>query len=140
VFTAPTQGVSQMTNLVLEHEFVTFIPERLHPNTIYISTTYNTVVHSCGCGCGEEVVTPLSRSDWELTYNGESVSLHPSIGNWSFPCRSHYWIKDNRIVWSETWSMQQVNAMRENEKRYKQNQRKKKDTGLLTFFKNLFTK
>ncbi|MEQ6377434.1 DUF6527 family protein [Bacillaceae bacterium S4-13-56] len=127
-----------MTRQVVEHKFVDFIPDKLKPNTIYISIAYNTVVHSCACGCGEEVVTPLSRSDWKLTYNGETVSLHPSIGNWSFSCRSHYWIRDSRVVWAESWSCDKVKVVREAEKRNIDKDRKNKDTGLLAFFKNLF--
>ncbi|WP_353963011.1 DUF6527 family protein [Streptomyces sp. NBC_00365] len=37
------------------------------------------------CGCGRKVVTPLAPQEWKLTLDGVSVSLHPSIGNWSFP-------------------------------------------------------
>jgi hypothetical protein len=40
--------------------------------------------------------SPLSPTDWKLTFDGVSVSLHPSDGNWSFPCRSHYRIEYNR--------------------------------------------
>ncbi|MFC4855982.1 DUF6527 family protein [Actinophytocola glycyrrhizae] len=29
--------------------------------------------------------------DQRRDFNGETVSLSPSIGNWSFPCRSHYY-------------------------------------------------
>ncbi|MFE2118360.1 DUF6527 family protein [Streptomyces microflavus] len=45
-------------------------------------------------------VTPLSPAQWSVTYNGENVPLTPSIGNWSLPCRSHYWICDGRVRWS----------------------------------------
>jgi len=34
------------------------------------------------------VVTPLSPTGWSLIFDGETVSLYPSIGNWNFPCRS----------------------------------------------------
>ena len=64
------------------------------------------------CGCGNEVVTPLSPSDWELNYNGESISLHPSIGNWSFDCQSHYWVRNNEIVWAEKWSKERIDNSR----------------------------
>jgi hypothetical protein len=81
------------------HKFVEFMPERLEPNVLYVSIRFSLVSHSCACGCGEEVVTPLSPRDWQLIFNGETVSLYPSIGNWSFRCRSHYWIEQNRAVW-----------------------------------------
>jgi hypothetical protein len=51
----------------------------------------------CACGCGKEVVTPLSATDWKLIFDGKTVSLDPSIGNWGFPCRSHYWVRNNRM-------------------------------------------
>lgn len=84
----------------LNVEFIKSVPERPAPGTLYVSMEYASAVHLCCCGCGNEVVTPLSPKDWKLTYNGESITLHPSIGNWSFPCRSHYWIRSSRVKWS----------------------------------------
>lgn len=80
------------------HRFVEFMPEPLEPDVIYVSIRFALVSHLCACGCGEEVVTPLSPEDWQLIFNGETVSLYPSIGNWNFRCRSHYWIDQNRAV------------------------------------------
>lgn len=88
----------------LRHEFVEYVPDELEDGTIYISISYATAVHRCCCGCGFEVVTPLSPTDWAVTYDGETVSLDPSIGNWSFPCKSHYWIERNMITWAPRWS------------------------------------
>ena len=79
----------------MQHKFVDPIPDEISPDTLFISLEYGTCVHLCGCGCKNEVVTPLSPSDWKLTYDGETISLHPSIGNWSFDCRSHYFVKNN---------------------------------------------
>lgn len=81
-------------------EFVKSVPEKPAAGTLYVSMEYASVVHLCCCGCGSEVVTPLSPKDWKLSFNGESITLHPSIGNWSFPCRSHYWIRSNRVQWA----------------------------------------
>ena len=97
---------------LLKHEFVQFIPDELASTTIYISIAFATVAHRCCCGCGNEVVTPLSPTDWQLTYDGETVSLYPSIGNWSFPCQSHYWIIRNDIRWAEQWSEERIAAGR----------------------------
>ena len=36
----------------------------------------------------------------ESDMTGERALLYPSIGNWQFPCRSHYWIRRNRIIWA----------------------------------------
>ena len=84
---------------LLRHEFVENAPEVLEPDTLYVSIPFATVLHSCACGCGHEVVTPLSPSGWALTYDGVSVSLSPSIGNWNFPCRSHYVIAHDKVRW-----------------------------------------
>jgi hypothetical protein len=83
----------------LTPEFVEFIPENLKEGVLYISLEFETAVHLCACGCKKETVTPFSRpDDWKLTVEERNVSLHPSIGNWQFPCRSHYWIKNNQVV------------------------------------------
>ena len=97
-----------MTVKVVRHEFVDLIPEELAEGTIYVSIPYATVVHKCLSGCGLEVVTPLSPMDWKLTFDGETISLHPSIGNWGFSCRSHYWIRRDRVVWAPSWSRAQI--------------------------------
>jgi hypothetical protein len=51
-----------------------------------------------------EVVTPLKPAKWQLSEQNGTVSLHPSIGNWSFACQSHYWIEGNQILWAEGMS------------------------------------
>jgi hypothetical protein len=96
----------------LKHRFVEFVPEEIEEETLYVSMEYGTVRHKCCCGCGEHVVTPLSPTDWKLTYDGESVSLHPSIGNWSFDCRSHYWIRSGTVIWAPAWTSAEVEAGR----------------------------
>ncbi len=83
--------------------FCEFIPNDLHSGTLYISMEYGTAIHLCACGCGEKVITPLAPKQWHLFYDGESVSLKPSIGNWSFPCRSHYWILESKVSWAAPW-------------------------------------
>jgi len=92
------------------HRFVEFVPEVLENSVLYVSLAYGTVSHRCACGCGREVVTPLTPTDWKLIFDGETVSLYPSIGNWNFPCRSHYWIRNNRVEWAEDWSECQVDG------------------------------
>jgi hypothetical protein len=94
----------------LEHRFVRSVPRELEPGIVYVSMEYATAVHSCCCGCGEQVVTPLSPTDWKMTYDGESVSLMPSIGNWQLPCRSHYVIRQGRVIEAKPWSPEQVEA------------------------------
>ena len=100
-------------------EFVEVIPDQLEEGVIYISISYATILHRCLCGCGAEIVTPLSPTDWELTYDGNSVSLSPSVGNWSYPCQSHYWIRRNQVHWARRFSERQIAAVRERDRRAK---------------------
>lgn len=83
-----------------KHQFLNLLPPSLEPHTLYVSMEYGTVVHLCACGCGSKVVTPLSPKDWKLIFDGNSLTLSPSIGNWQFPCRSHYWIRDSKVKWA----------------------------------------
>jgi hypothetical protein len=100
----------------LEHRFVRHIPDHLEPGVIYVSMDYATAAHSCCCGCGEEVVTPFTPTDWRMTFDGETISLRPSIGNWNLPCRSHYVIDRGRIVGAGPWSDVQVATERTRDK------------------------
>jgi len=65
-------------------------------------------VHSCFCGCGEKVVTPISPTGWQLMFDGDAISLFPSIGNWNFRCQSHYWIRGNQAIWAARWSKAEI--------------------------------
>ena len=96
----------------LEHRFIGSIPRVVEPGILYVSMEYGTAIHSCCCGCGEQVVTPFSPTDWKMTYDGESVSLAPSVGNWNSTCRSHYVIRRGRVIEASSWSDAQVAAER----------------------------
>src|SRR5262245_59201006 len=108
-----------MRRTTLQYQFVKQIPATLDEGTLYISIEYATAVHRCLCGCGSEVVTPLSPTDWRLTFDGVTVSLHPSIGNWSYPCQSHYWIKRNKVVWARQWSEEEIRDNRSRDRALK---------------------
>lgn len=103
----------------LEHRFVKSFPEPLVPGILYVSMEYGSVAHSCCCGCGAEVVTPLTPTDWNITYDGEAISLHPSVGNWTLPCRSHYVIRRDKVIAAPPWSDAQVAAERQRDRRAK---------------------
>jgi hypothetical protein len=100
----------------LAHQFVRNAPRELEPGVLYISVEYATAVHSCCCGCGERVITPFTPTDWQMTFDGNAVSLHPSVGNWNQECRSHYVIKRNRVVDAGPWTCAQIEAERRRDK------------------------
>ena len=101
--------------LALAYEFVEFIPDDLKEQTLYISIMYCTAVHKCCCGCGREIVTPLSPTAWQLIFDGKTVSLYPSIGSWNLPCQSHYFITKNKVVWASKWTKRQIATGRSRE-------------------------
>lgn len=97
---------------MLRPQFVESFPDELEQGVLYISIPFRTTTHLCCCGCGSQVVMPLRPTAWSITYDGEAVSMSPSVGNWSFPCRSHYWIRDNYIRWSSDWTDEEIQAGR----------------------------
>lgn len=88
----------------LKHEFIELVPDVLEDGVLYVSVLHCSAIHKCVCGCGNEVVTPISPDDWQLSFNGKSVTLRPSIGNWNFDCKSHYWITNNEIKYASSWN------------------------------------
>lgn len=101
----------------LTPEFVEYIPECPAPGILYVSRRYATAMHLCCCGCGSEVVTPLNPAKWRLTEDGGTVSLHPSVGNWSLPCQSHYWITGNRVRWAAAMAPEVIAAVKARDRR-----------------------
>ena len=99
----------------LTHRFVQVVPAQIDEGVVYISIEYATAIHKCCCGCGNEVVTPLSPTDWELIFNGKTISLYPSVGNWSLPCQSHYWIANDSVRWAPKWTKRQIELNRQHD-------------------------
>jgi hypothetical protein len=106
--------------MTLQHKFVESVPELMEQGVLYVSIPYCTVMHLCVCGCGNEVVTRISPTDWQLKFDGESISLSPSIGNWSFDCQSHYWIVKNEVQFARKWTDSQIENGRASERKQKE--------------------
>lgn len=92
--------------------FVTSFPDELESGMLYVSIQFSTAAHLCACGCEREVITPLSPSQWVLTFDG-SVSIWPSVGNWALPCQSHYIIDHGMIRWARAFSGDEIRRNRE---------------------------
>lgn len=97
-------------------EFVEAFPTPLQPAVLYVSISYRTTAHLCCCGCGEEVIAPLGPAQWALTYDGDTVSLHPSIGNWTLPCKSHYVIRRNQVLTRRRFTTDEIVENREQDR------------------------
>lgn len=87
---------------------VDFIPRQLEEGVLYISAQFKTASHLCCCGCGTKIVTPLVPTEFSLMESGDTVSLYPSIGNWNFPCQSHYWIKNGQVIIAGRMSREEI--------------------------------
>lgn len=101
-----------MRTVSFRPQFVEFIPATLTQGVLYVSEKYKTATHLCACGCGTKIVTPFRPTEWTLTKRGELVTLNPSIGNWNHPCQSHYWIRQNKVIWAGTMTRQEINIGR----------------------------
>jgi acyl-CoA reductase-like NAD-dependent aldehyde dehydrogenase len=53
-----------------------------------------------------------SGQRWRLSFDGESISLSPSIGNWNFPCESHYWITASQVRWAPAMTRREIQRVR----------------------------
>ena len=85
-------------------EFVDKVPLNLKNGILYVCLSCNVIVHRCACGCGEKTVTPIDKKyGWIMKYDGQSITLRPSIGNFNIPFRSHYYITDNNVEWLENY-------------------------------------
>ncbi|MCY4477381.1 MAG: DUF6527 family protein [Gammaproteobacteria bacterium] len=95
-----------------EIAWVEDMPSIIQPHTFYISMQHRLTEHLCACGCGTEVSLPLGPSEWRIEGEEAGISLHPSVGNWRLPCKSHYVIHNSTTHWRETWTAQQISAGR----------------------------
>lgn len=82
-------------------EFHKHIPLDLVDGVLYISYEYSTGIHLCPCGCKNKIVTPFGPNDWNWFALGESmgikISITPSISNYQLPCKTHYYITENKV-------------------------------------------
>lgn len=85
----------------MKKKFVHRIPAEIEEGILYICLDCDVIIHQCACGCGEKIVLPLAPEHWQLHYDGE-VTLSPSIGNYQYECKSHYFIRNSKVIWITT--------------------------------------
>lgn len=65
------------------------------------------IQYNCPCGCGNTVMNPYYKTgqqkeltpSWGYREVEGKVTLSPSIYSTGWPCKSHYFIRDNQIIW-----------------------------------------
>jgi hypothetical protein len=103
----------------LEVERVHYMPTDLELGILYVSDEFDIAIHLCACGCGSKIKTPLGPTEWSIRETPNGPSLHPSVGNWQQPCKSHYWIDCGEIKWAQQWTDEEIieGRQREEERR-----------------------
>ena len=96
----------------IKPEFVTSAPDVLEEGKLYISLPFRLAMHKCCCGCGREVTNRISRTGWEFTFDGENVSLWPSIGPSTLACKSHYVVRRGKLKWFPPMTDAQIERAR----------------------------
>lgn len=84
------------------------MPLILQEGILYVSLENEVVGHLCPCGCGCKVLIRIGKAGWDYTEDKGKVTLFPSLGNWELPCRSHYWIRKNKIKLASSWTDEEI--------------------------------
>jgi hypothetical protein len=79
------------------------LPKKLGA-AIYIvgNETPKWAVVDCPCRCGERIDVNLMharRPAWHLVVKHGKATLQPSLWVPSEKCGSHFWVRENRIIW-----------------------------------------
>ncbi|MGH7285640.1 MAG: DUF6527 family protein [Polyangiaceae bacterium] len=122
------------------------MPRQLEAGVVYVSEEFEVATHLCACGCGNKVTTPLGPTEWSFKENRGKPTLSPSIGNWQWPCRSHYWITAGKVSWTGQWTSDQIESGRraeeERRREYFESRKRRELSGLAriwNWFKKLFS-
>jgi hypothetical protein len=103
---------------VVRPQYVEQLPDQLDEGVLYICEEFNLTAHKCCCGCGEDVYNKLGPAKWWLTKMPDGrVSLDPSVGNWKYACKSHYWISKNRVIDAGLMSARTIKEVQQRDRR-----------------------
>ena len=96
-----------MKLLEYKTKFVATPPKHseLEDGVLYVLPHCNCAIHKCMCGCKDVVVLAIDENNgkepyfWGWTYTDGNVSITPSVGNFQFPCKSHYFLQHGKVKW-----------------------------------------
>jgi hypothetical protein len=83
------------------------LPPSLSKKIVYVVADDECMWHMaliCPCDCGETLYMNLLKDErpcWEITQHIDcTFSIYPSIRR-LVGCKSHFWIKHGKLIWSE---------------------------------------
>ena len=62
----------------------------------------------------------MNEAQWRVIKHDSTVSLWPSVGNWKYACRSHYWITESHIVIAPPMANSEITAVKQRDRRDKE--------------------
>lgn len=76
----------------------------MEDGVLYVVDDSPYVQFNCPCGCGSDVTLPTTKHErgyngWGFVEQAGKVTLSPSIYSSGLPCKSHYFVRNNRIEW-----------------------------------------
>lgn len=88
---------------MLRIERVERIPDALAAEVVYVSEEYEMAALRCPCGCGHRVLLLLGDGHTVSEINGWA-EVSPSIGVWDAPCKSHFFVREGKVIWATPYS------------------------------------
>ena len=68
----------------------------MFPGILYYDKQSGLSFHKCACGCGDIIILEHNYK-WNIDEN--TITISPSIGRMTAPCKSHYFIRNGKVVW-----------------------------------------
>lgn len=59
-------------------------------------------IFMCPCRCNEIIQVNLMsthKPNWRVMVGHKGITLYPSVWIHAFSCKSHFWLKDNKVWW-----------------------------------------
>ncbi|MEO9504908.1 MAG: DUF6527 family protein [Maribacter dokdonensis] len=88
-------------------EIVSELPEKPDEYILYIEGNFKEedfwyASLKCPCDCGDIIMLNLmtdTKPSWNVNIENKNPSVYPSIWR-TKNCKSHFWIKDGKLVWA----------------------------------------
>src|SRR5258708_4785076 len=85
------------------YQAVERIPKQLNSGVVYHTEEFEIAALLCACGCGHRVML-LVPDGHQVSSEGGTATVRPSIAVCDAPCKSHYFITAGRVEWLPAFS------------------------------------